>query len=426
MATRVLPELPMPVPPPRAARRRRFLLAAAWLAAGVATLAAPASSAAAKRRSAPLPGWSLIGTYDLPVDVGFVSLSGSYDFSFEDQTGSISLAYNPQAELAGNGIVGVTFFGLVATSTVGEDGLQHVSIVDTPKNPTFAFDGVVQPNGRDIAGQYLRSGGFAGLEGTVQGSTTFRRTQPAIVQQNFRLRMTTTMDRKGRVRGAVGPDKKEIRSGVDVYPGRTFDGGLVRGKVTTSAADGTTTAKLKIRGKGWLVTMAGPVDVDGFHALAAIRAGGFDVADVPLVLPVTEGPQPPPPPPPPDPDKYRRATGGSASVVAGAVQITKSGLPVKFFKRKAGVTIEFPSSGIAAPMVADPSTASTSTPIRFFVKIGSATYGTAAAGGSVTLTVKQYSPVPGGGIEILCEGTVADARGRTKKVDLLLDASVGQ
>ena len=404
---------------------RRPLTTLCCLVAAVAALVLPAAPAVALRKAPPLPAWSLVGTYDMPVDVGFVSLLGSYDFDLDGNAGFVSLAYDPKARITGNGLVGSTFFSAFATSSVGEDALQHVSIVDAPKNPAFTFDGVVESNGRDLVGHYVRSNGFGGLVGTAEGEITLRRTQPTFIPSNFRLRLTTTMDRKGRVRGAVGPDRKEIRAAIDVYPARTLDGGVVRGKVTTRASDGTTSASLKITGKGWLITMKGPVDVDGFHAVARIRAGGFDVPNVAIVLPVTEGPKPPPPPPPPDPDKNRRVTGAAAQVVAGSVRVSKSRLPTKFFGAPANVTIDFPSAGIGAPMVADPASASTLTPTRFFVKIGSKTYGTGTAPGLVTLTVRQYSPSPGGGIEVLCQGKVADASGRTKNVNLVINAVVG-
>jgi len=149
-------------------------------------------------------------------------------------------------------------------------------------------------------------------------------------------------------------------------------------------------------------------------------------------LPVEPGPEPPPPPPPPDPKNlFGRAV---ARIVAGQVQIHRDNVPSKFFGTGADVSLEFPTSVVGdASFVASPATASVPGPKRFYVKLGARTYGTAAAGGSVTLSVRRdlkgnllFSTTPGKTIEVVCKGAIADASGRTKDVDVIVRATVVQ
>jgi hypothetical protein len=202
--------------------------------------------------------------------------------------------------------------------------------------------------------------------------------------------------------------------------------------VKTNATDGTTTAKVKVMGRGWRVVLDGPVDEQGFHAAADVRAVGFALDDVPVTLDVGPGPEPPPPPPPPDPPNL--IAKGTARIVAGQVQISRENAPSKFFGSGADVNVDFPVSDVGqTSFAATPATSGGATPRRFYVTLGAKTYGTAGPGGSVNLSIRRdpggsliFSTTPGKTIEVVCQGQVADAAGRTKPVDVIVRATVVQ
>ncbi|MCE9636896.1 MAG: hypothetical protein K8T90_14420 [Planctomycetes bacterium] len=419
----------------------RLLAVVAVLLAVVGGATAPDALAA---RKATLPGWSLIGDYDLQVDPGFVSVAGNYDFSIEGASGSLQVVYKvgagKRAALAAGGLFNFTFLTLTGTFSVDEvaegNGPQRIALTDTVKNPNFAFDGVVQPDGRTIVGTYLRRDGFAALPGTVTGELTLRRVTPLNPPTAFRLIFASTMVRSGVVSGGLDGDRKEKRAFLEVYRdgsgNQTFDGGKVTGRVVTKAATATapatTTAKVKIVGKGWTAALDGPIDADGFHAAVDLRAAGFQVVDAPMLLPVQAGPEPPPPPPPPPPANLLDK--GVAKVVAGHVTVTRGSVPKKFFGAAGSITVELPTTAFGQTVVADPSTASVANPTRFFVKIGTKTYGTGATGGAVSMKVRSFVRGSAQVIEVLCTGTVADGTGGVKQLfppdGILLQATVAR
>src|SRR5205085_959663 len=129
---------------------------------------------------------------------------------------------------------------------------------------------------------YTRSDGALGIATGGSGNLTITRTDGTAASA-FDLDFRTQMDTRGRVKGFVAVDGKETKATLKVYgfrlidnvrQPRLFDGGRIRGKVVTHR-DGTTSGSLAIVGKGWSVKLAGPIDSDGFHALATVKAGGF-------------------------------------------------------------------------------------------------------------------------------------------------------
>jgi hypothetical protein len=160
------------------------------------------------------------------------------------------------------------------------------------------------------------------------------------------------------------------------------------------------------------------VDEDGFHAAADVVAGGFRVTGASLVLPVQDGPEPPPPPPPPPPKNL--VTGAVARSVGGQVTISRRNVAEKFFGAPAEVTLVFPASLANQAFHADPSSFQGLAPRRFSVRIGSRTYQTQTSPGDVSVTFRRYDAQV---VEATCTGTVVDDRGRTKTVDLILQAT---
>jgi hypothetical protein len=390
-----------------------------------------------------LPAWDLTGAHDLELPTGFASLHGKFLFgsldvnrtTLEGRSGSFDMRYDASARLAVSGFLDdFTFLSLEGTWAVVDGGVHTVTLLEDARRPRFRFDGTVQPGGREIRGTYDRSEGFLGLTGTTADREFVLTLDPALPTppDRFRLRTTLTMDRRGVVKGGRGPDGKEVKVRLDGYGGRVFEGGIARGRVRTSRTDGTTTAAVKVRGRGWSVRLDGPVDESGFHALADVKAGGFVLTDVPATLAVRPGPEPPPPPPPPDPPNL--IPKANARIVGGRVLLSRENAPSKFFGTGADVNLEFPTSVVgAASFVADPTTSSGVAPRRFYVTLGTRTFGTAAAPGSVTMSIPRdlqgnlvFSTIPGKTIEVVCSGSVADASGRTKSVDVIVRATVVQ
>lgn len=421
---------------------REAVLAGALAAAFVA--AAPLEWPNAVAAPAPvLPAWDPTGVHDVRLPVGFASLDGKFEFgsvpssttTLDGRTGSFDIRYDASARLVAAGFLDdFTFLTLSGSWSVGTDGTQTVVLSEQAKRPRFRFEGAMQPGGREIRGTYDRSPGFLGLTGTVTDRELVLVLEPSqpTADPTFRLRAQLTMNRSGAVQGTKGIDGKESKARIDVFGDRALEGGVVRGRVKTSRTDGTTAARVKIRGKGWKVVLDGPLDEQGFHALVDVKAGGFVVTGVPITLPVAKGPEPPPPPPPPDPPNL--VSKGIARIVAGQVQITRRNMPSKYFGTGADATIEFPASAVGdASIVANPSTSAGAGPRRVTVEVGSKAYGTVFAGGDVSMSIRRdlqgnliFSTIPGQTIEVVCAGTIADATGRTKPVDVIVRATVTQ
>lgn len=422
-------------------RHRRWTLAAAAAALAatawcVAASGPDAHAAPRRARRAPpvLPAWSVVGNHVLDVDVGVVDLTGQYTFTLAAEPGSASLTYEA-GRIRGGGSVGLTFFGLKGTTSLDEADVQHAAISDDPRVPTFRFDATVAPTGIDLEGTATAAAGFAGLAEAFDGPVTFRRVARTAPARTFRLTLPLTMDRKGVVRGLRDDGGRERRATLRLFGSKVLEGGVVRGKVVTSADGLSTTANLKVRGKGWTVVLDGPVDADGFHAAADIRAAGFVFDDRGLTVPVGPGPEPPPPPPPPPPANL--LAGATARIVGNQITVTRRNVTQKFWKslgRGTDLTVEFPGSILGAPgetLVADSGSAGGASPVRFAAAIGRTNWGAFGPGGSMTLKIPRgsdgnliFSTTPGQSLRVLCQGTIADAGGRTRTVDVLLEARV--
>jgi hypothetical protein len=227
------------------------------------------------------------------------------------------------------------------------------------------------------------------------------------------------MDLSGAVHGAYdGSVNTEKRARLVVFGDRVLDKGRIAGKFKTGS-DGTTKGAISIAGPGWSVRMTGPVDAAGFHATATIRGAGFSLRDVPSPCTVIPGPLAPPPPAT-DPYKRIRLVGATATRVGGQVTITSSSVPTKFFGAPAGLTITFPFADGVSVVHANPASASTATPRRCIVNVGRTVYGTALAPADVTLDVKSN----GSRVGVLATGTVVSAAGKTKRVELFVEAAV--
>ncbi|MCG3136166.1 MAG: hypothetical protein HMLKMBBP_04006 [Planctomycetes bacterium] len=392
-----------------------------------AAVLAFAAALAAAAPAAELPAWVLAGEYDERVEVGFHSAAGDYDFLFDVHNVRISLSTLDDGTLAGGGLlqIGDTFelYQVVGTSTVDETGAQHVDFDENVKFPRISFRGTMASDGGDVTGTYTRKAGFGGLPGDASGPATLRRFNPAKGQGTFRLEMTLVTDAKGRVRGLKPEGGEEAKVRLTTFGQEILPDGTARGLVKTSRDRATTTCKVKLKGSGWRGTLEGPMDAGGFHALVSLRTRKYEVSAAPWTFPVFPGPEPPPPPPPPPP-KNRLAL-CDATVSAGQIEITRNGVPRKFFGKTSSLTVQFPASDSVSTVHADPSTATGMNARRFFVEIGNRTYGTASAPADVTLEIRRFSTIPGQVIEILCTGTVVDpASGKSKDVDVLVEAVV--
>lgn len=394
-------------------------------------LSALAAAGAFPAPAAPLPEWSLTGIYDLPFDAGFQSVAADYEVAFEGASGTLSVGYTEKGALSVGGFLeapdGATFVRLSGAFSVGTDGKQTVTIAEPVKRPRFRFEGVVDDVRGDIVGSYTRSDGFAALTGPAEGPLTLAKTPPAAGSSTWRLRARTTMDRKGVVRNGLAQDgTSQDFARLTLFDGRELLGGRIKGRVRTKVVDSTTsttTATMKIRGKGWRADFTGPVDADGFHATGRVSGGGFVAEGARLTFPVVEGPEPPPPPPPPPPKNL--LTRGSASIVAGQVTLFRANVPRKFKPLAGGdLTVQFPTSDANLTVVADPMSASGPSPRRCFVDFGRKTFGTATSPASVTLEILEFSTIPGQQIEVLCTGTVVEPSGRKRTVDVLLQCTV--
>ncbi len=420
------------------ARSRTLVLAAALIAA---------SGAASDARI--WPKWSVAQTTVLDVDPGFKSLAGPFTFSLPDGEGSaaIGLNYDAKAHLTAAGQFtdqsgAPTLFALVGSYVPDlETGGQAVHFADATKNPQFTIDGNLSVDGSVIVGTFQRKSGYFGISGDESGAITLTRTGAAPASF-FPLSLALRMDDHGRIFGApttVGTKTMAATASAtlygthfvkDHYENNAVLGGRIGGSVKTRS-DGTSTGVLTISGPKWKARLAGPVDAAGFHATCSFSGGGFVVSGLSVTLPVVPGPTPPTPPPTQKPPP-NQLTGAAATIVGGAVTITSTNVPKKFFGAVAGLTIQFPQSDFFttvnghAIVHADPSDASTPAPNarRCIVSVGGATYGTANTPADVTLDVDRLEAIQGGRIELLATGTVATADGKTKSVDILVEAVV--
>lgn len=370
------------------------------------------------------PGWSLAGTYAPAVDPGFKSVAGTFSYPLGGDTASVALTYDERAALTGAGIVGgLTIYSLAGTATLDAGtGEQRVRLADTAKRPLFTFDGVMSEDGASIAGTFTRADGYLGYAGAESGPLTLTRTGAA-AQSAFALAFATRMDTFGRVRGKLGMDgKTDTLGSLSVYGGRSFSDGKIKGKVKTDA-NSLTTGVVSIAGRGWRAKLAGPIDGLGFHAACDVTAAGFRVKGAQVLLPALPGPEPPVPPTKPPKNLLANAT---ATIVNGQVTISHTAVPSKFFGATAGLTIQFPFADGIAVVAADAASASTPTPRRCVVTVGSKTYGTAMAttGDGVTLDIRKLSSISGGQIEVLATGRVHPLSGTPKNVNVLVQAVV--
>ena len=391
------------------------------LGIGAAALALASADAAARI----YPAWSPSGTYDISFDPGFVSVAGGFSFPLGGEPASITLHYEDAGGVAGGGLAGnFTLYSLTGSYSIDPTTReQSVHLADPAKVPLFTFDGVVSPSGNDIVGTFTRKAGYLDYPGDEAGALTLHRTGDA-AQTRFSLALATRMDDRGRIRGRLAPDgRTETTAQVRLYDGRVVTLGKIRGRVKTDV-NGITTGSVAIRGRKWRADLAGPIDVDGFHATLDLNASGFVVSGIPIVLAVQPGPTPPVGPPPKPP--ANQLSGATATIVNGQVTITHSTVPSRFFGKPAGISIQFPLSDAMTVVTADFSTASIPSPRRCIVTLGSATYGTvtAPAGNGVTFDIKKLSSVRDGVIEVLATGKVFNSGGNEKSVNVLVQAAV--
>ncbi len=401
-----------------------WIRTAAASAVFVAALAVSPSSEAGKI----LPDFEVAGPYEAELPVGFISLATNFTFPLGGGA-EVNLGYDEKGRLVGAGFVSGGGLGqlllLRGTYSV-ENGVQTVHLEEPSKKPGFLFDGTVAPGSGDLVGEFVRKDGYAGLAGDDSGPLRIDRTDPFDVPTSFTLEFDADMDRKGVIRGApvtdAGPGKiAEKLAVLEVFGTQVFEGGKVRGRIKTKR-DGSTTGKLRIRGKGWKVTMKGPVEIDGFMATVSVKAGGFKLDGIPLVLPVGLGPLPPPPPPPKPPKNLQ--SDAVARIADGQVTITHTGVKSKFFGKKAAVTLRFP--------LADGETASDATPATFLANeprlmsatLGNTVFSTQHAGALVTFDVRQLTVVRGAVIILEATGMVFAPDGKSKNVSILFHAQV--
>lgn len=388
-------------------------------------LAAVLALASADAAARIYPAWSPSGTYDISFDPGFLSVAGSYSFPLGGEPATLTLHYADDGGISGAGLAGnFTLYSVVGTYSVDPTTHeQHVHIADPSAVPLFTFDGIVSPSGNSIVGTFTRKDGFLDYPGEESGPLTLQRTG-LVAQTRFSMALATRMDDRGRIRGKLGPDgKTDTFAQFNLYDGRVASLGKIKGKVKTDA-DGITTGTIAIRGKKWSADLTGPIDADGFHASLSLNASGFEVTGVPLLLFVQPGPTPPDGKPPKPPANL--VTGATASIVNGQVTITHTNVPSKFFGKPAGISLQFPLSDGVSVVTADFSTTSIPNPRRFIVTMGSSVYGTvtAPAGNGVTFDIKKLSSIRDGVIEVLATGKVFNEGGRTKTVNVLLQAAV--
>jgi hypothetical protein len=390
-----------------------------------------------------LPAWELEGQYDNEIPAGFESLASTYAFPVEGQMLLTTFVYDGRGGIFGSSTIdgpeGFTFFSLSGSYDIAADGSQTVHIEEVVKKPRFSFEGTMDADTGDLNGTFSQQDGFLGFEGAQSGPMTFLRADMRPRDFGFDLRFEPTQDGKGSVRGVpvvLGAKVPESTASLVVYGGVSLIAGKIRGKVKTRK-DGTTTGKLRIKGryrklprpangtdrvkiKPWSVKLDGPVDEDGFHAIAQVKGLGFTLRDVAVTLPVVEGPPEPPPPPPPPPKNFQ--AGGTAEVEGDKVVLHHTGVSARFFGKKAEVLFRFPFE--VGTHTAVPATFPGPVQIQTIVTIGKRTYSTQHPSASVTIEVIDLNNVPGGFIRVRATGTVLTDAGKSKAVDMILEALV--
>lgn len=419
--------------------RPTFRTLACLLVFGAAALAVRPGSAAAP------PAWRLVGPYDFFVDAPVESLAFNYGFDFEGTRYGVRFAYDDEGGIGGtvfvDAPVGFSLLVLAGTSRLDGDGVQRVHIEDSAgKQPGFAFDGTVDPITGDLIGEYAQVDGFLGFTGARSGPFTFQRADQKARNRSFRLKFAPEQDGKGAVRGkpdATSGKVVEQSAEMTVFGGYVLTGGKVRGRVKTSR-DGTTSGKVRIKGrhpftetrKGklrtrylrWKVTLAGPIDAQGFHAVVDAGGRGLDAKGVPITLVAEIGATPEPAPGAPPPKNL--AEGGTAQLVSGGWTLRHEALPKSFFGKKTQLIVRFAQSDGLSVVHAVPASFSLGTIRHVIANVGSTTYNTQTLPADVSISIRRAETSPGGIVEVLLTGTVIGTNGKSKPVDVLLRAVV--
>ncbi len=396
------------------------LAAQLLLVAGVLVL--PAADGLGARR---VPDWSVDGEYLLDMEVGVATIEGRYGYDVGEFNANLLLAFDGPGKLSGGGTAGqVGNFIYTATGTWGIDeatGRTRVSIA----TPGFTFDGVVAENGLGIDGTHTREIGFGGGTESSSGPLTLGRTPPSSAPDTFVLFMRLAQNKRGRIKAAKVQEAGRARPSeatLQIWGGDALGKGKVKGKMRTDAS-GVTTGTLRVKGKGWSVEMTGPVDQDGFHAVADVHTPLIDIDDVAVTIPVIPTPdKPPPKPPPPPKNQIDLAT---AFIQNGRVEIFRGGVSKRFFGAKVDMTIEFPDSVGTGFTVADPLTNGGADGKLFSVVTNKGkVYDTTRIPAAVTIEVLAFTTVRGETIRLRATGKVVAENGKTKNVNVIVLARV--
>ncbi len=407
------------------------LRAVAVAAAGLAALSLVAVEDGAARQ----PEWAVTGTHVVRLAPGVASLEGRYAFDLGPFTGNLTLGYDGPGRVRGAGTTGEFgsfIYAVEGTWDVDDaSGRTHVRVQDSPRDPTFVFDGVLNAAATALVGTYRREPGFAASDDSASGDLTLTRTPPGPAPAEFVLQFDAVQAPNGKVVPALlGGTAKAARSEVTLQTfGESLTGGRLTGKVRT-LRDGTTRGALRVKGKGWRAKLDGPLDADGFHALVDVKTPLFRYDDVPATLAVVEGAEPPPPPPPPP--ARNELYGAFARIRAGQVEITHDAVPKSFFGKAGTLTIQFPSAVTqGATLHATPATSGGNAPVRFFVTLSNGTtYGTANDPADVALQLRTLTYTLGDTLVVACSADAAHgattAEGASKAVDVVVFARVLQ
>lgn len=393
----------------------RLVLAAAVLAV------LPLGGLGAARR----PEWTVAGEHLLDLETGVASVEGRFGYDVGEFNANITLALDgPDGLLAAGTSAGQFPTIYTATGTWGRDeatGRTRVTIVASG----FSFEGVMDVAGNSIVGTHSRLPGFGGGSESSSGPLVLGRTPPGGSPDTFALLALLAQNGRGKITGTKVRESgrtKRSKASLRLWNDDLLENGKIKGKLKVDG-DGNTTGTLKVRGKGWSVNMAGPVDQDGFHALADIRTPLLDVEDVAITVPVTDVPDlPPPPPPKPPRNQIDLAT---AFFDGGQLEIFRGGVAKRFFGKKVDLTIRLPSDAGTGFSLADPNTALLPQSTGFSVTDSKdRTWGTATEPGSVNIEVLEWTTVRGETIKLRANGKIAGPSGSTKKVNVIVLARV--
>jgi hypothetical protein len=374
-----------------------------------------------------LPDWDLSADHMIEFPTALQSIDGAYDADFAGLTGVLNVSYRDDGVIVASGGLtgdtGLNFVGFVGRASVDESGEQVIELLDRFKKPDFHFTGRLVNDDRDIVGSFEAKAGFAGAPTDTSGPMELLRRGNETGKTGFMLDLPILQAFKGKLSSPINLAGDERRAMLTLFGGQALTGGRVKGKLKTRAKDGTTKAKVKVKGKGWSIKLAGPVDEDGFHAVAQLKTPLYRLKDVPLTLDVIEGPDDPPPPPPPDPKNLLK--NARARIELGQVEITHSKLSKKFFGKTARLTVRFPfAAAVAGPVTADPTTFPGPEPAQVIVALGKNVYTTQLADSEATLTAQVLNTAPGRAIEILLTGELFNQKGKRKPLDILVRATL--